>query len=293
MGEKSAKKQWVIDLEELQSINSETEIEKRKKHYIYRVPNILRELNYTAYTPQLVSLGPYHHGKAHLNPMERKKYAALAHYLERANKTLDEVRESLRPQIRDLMDAYDSLEELWTTDEDRFLDLMILDECFFLQMMVGGNDELLRPYMNRGLWMDMRRIENQLPLLLLVILIEIGGHEMATFHRFYKVEQLSSFARNQNRVHPPYGLRESSSSVQHRVSKVLINISVRKEYIIRATFHRFFHRFRVHLSYGLSESSSSVQHRVLNVLVNISDYTRSSSLPSHTNRTQFQEYGEQ
>ncbi|XP_020255753.1 uncharacterized protein LOC109832752 isoform X6 [Asparagus officinalis] len=232
MGEKSAKKQWVIDLEELQSINSETEIEKRKKHYIYRVPNILRELNYTAYTPQLVSLGPYHHGKAHLNPMERKKYAALAHYLERANKTLDEVRESLRPQIRDLMDAYDSLEELWTTDEDRFLDLMILDECFFLQMMVGGNDELLRPYMNRGLWMDMRRIENQLPLLLLVILIEIGGHEMATFHRFYKVEQLSSFARNQNRVHPPYGLRESSSSVQHRVSKVLINISVRKEYII-------------------------------------------------------------
>ncbi|ONK74086.1 uncharacterized protein A4U43_C03F2630 [Asparagus officinalis] len=145
----------------------------------------MRELNDKAYTSQLISLGPYHYGKAHLTPMECNKHAALIHYLEWANKTLGKVRESMRPQIQDLMDAYDSLEEPWT-DKDRFLDLMILDGCFFLKMMVWGNAELWRRYMNHGLWMDMRRIENQLSPLFLVILIEIGSHEVEDFKNFIR-----------------------------------------------------------------------------------------------------------
>ncbi|XP_020256473.1 UPF0481 protein At3g47200-like [Asparagus officinalis] len=67
--------------------------------------------------------------------------------------------------------------------------------------------------MNRGLWMDMRRIENQLPLLLLVILIEIGGHE---------VEDSKSFIRNCDEV-PDTELKTIRGKGRH-----LLDISKRK-----------------------------------------------------------------
>ncbi|XP_020248974.1 UPF0481 protein At3g47200-like isoform X2 [Asparagus officinalis] len=173
MGEKD---QWLDLQSELDRINPAVEIERKKKHCIYRVPKILRDLNEGAYTPQLVSFGPYHHGKDHLKPMECHKRLALSAYLSRSNKTLAQVAEALRPSVLDLMDSYEGLEEPWT-DEDKFLELMILDGCFFLEIFIWDNVKLWRRYMNRANWMDMRRLENQLPLLVLAILIEVGGHE--------------------------------------------------------------------------------------------------------------------
>ncbi|KAL6202972.1 hypothetical protein ACLB2K_026676 [Fragaria x ananassa] len=40
---------------------------------IYRVPEKLRRLNENAYTPRVVSIGPFHHGKESLKPMEEHK----------------------------------------------------------------------------------------------------------------------------------------------------------------------------------------------------------------------------
>ncbi|ONK81981.1 uncharacterized protein A4U43_C01F34890 [Asparagus officinalis] len=69
-------RRWVIDLQsKIGTINYEREVEIQRKKCIYRVPRILRGLNEDAYTPQLFSFGPYHHGKAHLKLMESYKPA--------------------------------------------------------------------------------------------------------------------------------------------------------------------------------------------------------------------------
>ena len=40
---------------------------------ICRVPEKLRRLNENAYTPRVVSIGPFHHGKESLKPMEEQE----------------------------------------------------------------------------------------------------------------------------------------------------------------------------------------------------------------------------
>lgn len=178
--------QWIINLQsELAGINPETELERQRKQCIYKVPKVLRDLNGNAYTPQLVSFGPYHHGASHLKPMERYKRLALSNYLRRAEKTVAEVADAMRPEVRELMEAYDGLEEPWTDDE-KFLELMIVDSCFFLDLMIWKTVEFWRPYMTVRLWMDMLRLENQLPLAALAVLIEVGGKKTEDTRKFIK-----------------------------------------------------------------------------------------------------------
>jgi len=48
---------------------------------IYRVPKRLRDSKEYAYTPQLVSIGPIHHGKEELKEMEEHKNLYLQEFL--------------------------------------------------------------------------------------------------------------------------------------------------------------------------------------------------------------------
>lgn len=43
------------------------------EQWIYRVPNKLRNVNAAAFTPQLLSIGLFHHGKLELKDMENHK----------------------------------------------------------------------------------------------------------------------------------------------------------------------------------------------------------------------------
>lgn len=44
---------------------------------IFKVPNYLRKVNEKAYEPEVVAIGPYHHGKNHLKQMEEHKIRFL------------------------------------------------------------------------------------------------------------------------------------------------------------------------------------------------------------------------
>ncbi|XP_060668585.1 uncharacterized protein LOC112489090 [Ziziphus jujuba] len=50
---------------------------------IYKVPNKLRKIRPTAYTPQLVSIGPFHYGKSNLKAMEHYKTKYMEAFLGR------------------------------------------------------------------------------------------------------------------------------------------------------------------------------------------------------------------
>ena len=51
---------------------------------IYRVPYYLWKLNEEAYTPQVISIGPIHHGKERFQTMEKHKVIYFNSFLVRA-----------------------------------------------------------------------------------------------------------------------------------------------------------------------------------------------------------------
>ncbi|KAJ6341434.1 hypothetical protein OIU78_009579 [Salix suchowensis] len=149
------------------------------KRSIYKIPASATAQNETAYMPQTVSFGPYHHGENHLKPMEEHKYRALRYYLNRARPLL-EVVESLNEEVQVLRDSYDMLGESWKDDKNKFLQLMILDGCFMLEIIrlathsldgYDANDPVFsshgRLYVAPDIRRDMLLLENQLPMLVL------------------------------------------------------------------------------------------------------------------------------
>ena len=53
--------------------------------YIYKVHDRLRRQNERAYEPEILAVGPYHHGKGNLRIMEEHKLRYLKLLLERTN----------------------------------------------------------------------------------------------------------------------------------------------------------------------------------------------------------------
>ncbi|KAM7496229.1 hypothetical protein LguiA_020643 [Lonicera macranthoides] len=193
MGEKG----WVIkindELKKMAATSEEiqTEMEIWKKRCIYKVAPCVTEINKKAYKPQVVSFGPYHHGEEYLKPMEEHKHRALLHFLKRSKKPLESYVEALSQVVEDLKDSYETLDPVWKQDTDAFLQLMILDGCFMLEILriatqmmndYATNDPIfsnhgklyIMPYIKR----DMLMLENQLPLLVLEKLIAVENDKV-------------------------------------------------------------------------------------------------------------------
>ncbi|KAJ7969366.1 UPF0481 protein [Quillaja saponaria] len=182
---------WVIEVSsKVRNIaHTSMELENWKKHSIYKLPARVIEINKKAYMPQAVSFGPYHHGKDHLKAMEEHKERVLLHFLKRCGKPLELIVQVLGQMVKDLRDSYDALDPLWKVDTPGFLQLMILDGCFMLEILRTVTDHFLEhsdyatndpifsnhgklhfmPYIRR----DMLMLENQLPMLVLDTLLAV------------------------------------------------------------------------------------------------------------------------
>ncbi|XP_037489709.1 UPF0481 protein At3g47200-like [Triticum dicoccoides] len=184
---------WVLDVEKAlrggggtPTMTMQQRQQWRTTSCIYLVPERNRKLNITAYTPQLVSFGPFHHGLASLRPMEEHKHRALLHFLRRACKPLSEFVAAMEGAAEQLEGMYQGLPAEWR-DRRRLVRLMVLDGCFMLEVVraataTAENDYHVDdpvfgwhgavntiPYVRR----DMLLIENQLPLLVLLKLITV------------------------------------------------------------------------------------------------------------------------
>ncbi|XP_057491608.1 UPF0481 protein At3g47200-like [Actinidia eriantha] len=167
------------------------------KRCIYKVPASVKDRNQKAYEPQLVSFGPYHHGKEHLMRMEEHKHRALFHFLRRSNKPLELYFACLSEAVQDLKDSYDSLDPSW--HNNRFLQLMILDGCFMLEFLRCNSDDSPNDYVGNDpifgdhgelhilslVRRDMLLLENQLPIMVLhrLVALETGQEAEEYVHR--------------------------------------------------------------------------------------------------------------
>ncbi|XP_050231218.1 UPF0481 protein At3g47200-like [Mercurialis annua] len=185
---------WAVEISnelEKTEADTKTETERWRKSSIYKVPASIADVNTKLYTPQMVSFGPYHHGRPHLIPMEEHKRRALLQFLKRAKKPLKVFVEAVAEELQCLKDCYYEISERWKQDDDGFVQLMILDGCFMLEILRVGND-LIDDYApddpifgNRGRYcvlpyirVDMLMLENQLPLLVLYKMLAVESGEM-------------------------------------------------------------------------------------------------------------------
>ncbi|KAF2294084.1 hypothetical protein GH714_007395 [Hevea brasiliensis] len=171
---------WRNEIKEnLKNVDTSKEMERWKKRSIYRVPVCISDLSKAAYRPEVVSLGPYYHGEEYLEPMEEHKHRALLHFLKRSNKSIDSIVETFKTMVQDLKDSYDQLDlEKW--QDDKFIQLMILDGCFLLEIFhfpsrrfdhYASNDPVFSEHGMLNLMThiarDMLKLENQLPMYVL------------------------------------------------------------------------------------------------------------------------------
>ncbi|XP_031253618.1 UPF0481 protein At3g47200-like [Pistacia vera] len=188
-GDENSEDEWVISIKEkLEQAHQDDEEGSWEKLSIYKVPQHLREGDDRAYIPQMVSLGPYHHGKRRLRQMDRHKWRSLHHVLKRSNQDikiyLDAMKE-LEERVRACYEGPISL------SSNEFVEMLVLDGCFVLELFRGaaeGFKQLGYPrndpiFAMRGsmhsIQRDMIMLENQLPLFILdrLLGLQIGYPE--------------------------------------------------------------------------------------------------------------------
>ncbi|KAJ4724211.1 hypothetical protein OWV82_003221 [Melia azedarach] len=169
---------------------------------IYRVPQRWRQSNEKAYTPQVVSIGPLHHGREELKPMEAYKRRYLQDFLLRTEVSLEALVKFIKEKESRIRNCYAEIIEL---SSDDFVKLIFVDAVFVIEVLFryfigicSKNDRVYnKPWLiidiNHDLWL----LENQLPFFVLEDLFWLadvapysGGDERLSIlkltHRFCK-----------------------------------------------------------------------------------------------------------
>ncbi|GAB2223922.1 hypothetical protein Droror1_Dr00004667 [Drosera rotundifolia] len=210
--------EWIISIrEKLEQARKNEASFSWEKLSIYRVPRSLRDpANPKAYIPQVVSLGPYHHGRISLQEMEEHKWRALHRVLQRHKQDIKIYLVAMEAMEEDTRACYE-LPVSWTSEQ--FVEMMVLDGCFILELFRGaaGGFKALGYAMNdpvfsmggtiSSIQRDMIMLENQIPLFVLekLLSLQLGKNDqkglvarlaLGFFDPLVPTEQLTSSDRN-------------------------------------------------------------------------------------------------
>uniref|UniRef100_A0A5B6ZDP9 Uncharacterized protein n=1 Tax=Davidia involucrata TaxID=16924 RepID=A0A5B6ZDP9_DAVIN len=161
------------------------------KPYIFRVPAGLRLENEKAYEPEIVAIGPYHHDKEKLQKMEDYKLRYLQLFLKRRNES------SVNRYVMALRDLEGRARNCYAEstdkfDKDKFVEMMLLDGCFIIELFQKNYTRGLRnldtdrdpvfelDQVRSSIEHDLMLFENQLPFFILVHLLNMTDVVPAT-----------------------------------------------------------------------------------------------------------------
>ncbi|CAK7329333.1 unnamed protein product [Dovyalis caffra] len=103
---------------------------------IFPFPHSLDRINPNTYQPELVSIGPYHRGKAHVVEFEDRKWLFLDKFLSRSNRGLSYYLGAMRQEEKSTRDCYSETIPMSSHD---FVEMMLLDSCFVLELLRNLN----------------------------------------------------------------------------------------------------------------------------------------------------------
>ncbi|KDP28575.1 hypothetical protein JCGZ_14346 [Jatropha curcas] len=144
---------------------------------IYRVPRKLRAINPSAYTPQMISIGPFHHNEDSLKPMEKQKLRYLAEFCRRTGKTWVELENKIREYELTIRHCYDQTFEQY--EQNMFVRMILLDSVFIIEFFLKRGESFIwtekykadyilgKPSREDGILEDLILLENQLPYFVL------------------------------------------------------------------------------------------------------------------------------
>ncbi|KAJ1410970.1 hypothetical protein SESBI_21504 [Sesbania bispinosa] len=147
---------------------------------IYRVPFDIRRLNEDAYTPKVVSIGPFHHRRHHrLQNMERHKLIYCKAFLERANASLDTFVHHIEEVEPNFRRCYSETLEL---SKEELVKVILVDSSFIIELFwrfyydEWSQDDafLLKPWLSTNIRLDLLLLENQLPFFVLDSLFNLS-----------------------------------------------------------------------------------------------------------------------
>ncbi|CAJ1973735.1 unnamed protein product [Sphenostylis stenocarpa] len=152
-----------------------------EKCCIYRVPFRIRKLNEDAYTPMVVSVGPFHHN-AHpgLHNMEKHKLLYCKAFLQRTKTTIDTWIHYLEEELSFIRSCYSETIDLVSKDE--LVKIILVDSFFILELFCRfaegeplRNDVCLtKTWLFTHIQLDLLLLENQLPFSLLDALFNMS-----------------------------------------------------------------------------------------------------------------------
>ncbi|KAI3454742.1 hypothetical protein Pfo_011405 [Paulownia fortunei] len=144
------------------------------KPTIFRVDDDIRYANEKLYDPKVLSIGPFHHGKDHLQKMEQHKFRYLKLLLKRKKESsVDKYIMAIRSLEEKARRCYAEPVEFRS---DEFVQMLLLDGCFIIELIRKyGFDELREmddtifqyEQVISQLRHDLMLVENQVPFFVL------------------------------------------------------------------------------------------------------------------------------
>ncbi|KAJ0793032.1 hypothetical protein HanOQP8_Chr01g0025101 [Helianthus annuus] len=142
---------------------------------IYKVPDRLRLVEPKAYQPNIVSIGPYHHGAPHLQAMEKTKRSCFHGFFNPSKPdqpNQNAILKELKQMEQQMRSCYSEDLEI---ESEQFLNMMLVDSCFIIQLLLRETGETdfskksvpIQRWMLPVLQRDLIMLENQLPMFVL------------------------------------------------------------------------------------------------------------------------------
>lgn len=148
---------------------------------IKRVPDHLRKVNENAYTPMIISIGPFHDSNINLKSMEKFKARYLKSFMSRAGIKFESLVSTIMELKERICSCYsEDSEVLNGMGTDKFLKIILVDAIFILELFyrnVTGwkfDDRLIEDKMVFIMY-DLVLLENQLPFFVLEELFALSN----------------------------------------------------------------------------------------------------------------------
>ncbi|KAM3714906.1 hypothetical protein ACJW31_01G368600 [Castanea mollissima] len=157
-------------------------IEKKEPSFsfecrIKRIPDHLRKVNEQAYSPMIISIGPFHHKDEKLQTMEKFKVRYLKSSMKRANINLKNLVNAIGEMEERINCCY--VETSHGMAEDDFFKVILMDAIFILELMFRNvnecwePDDLLIADQMVFIVYDLVLLENQIPFFVLKKLFKL------------------------------------------------------------------------------------------------------------------------
>ncbi|MCD7447795.1 hypothetical protein HAX54_035272, partial [Datura stramonium] len=173
-----------------------------KSTTIFKVNVGLRKSNPDAYTPMLISIGPYHKKNLELDSMEKYKLLYLRRFLQR-KEGLDvkSCISALEKKKDEALKCYDA--NLDRNIVGKFAEMLLIDGCFVVEFIrechqvEKKDDKIINlQWMMDQVCRDMVLLENQLPFFVLTMLYDMTKHRKeASFLYMVRKTLLDTFPK--------------------------------------------------------------------------------------------------